>query len=261
MGRSSRFLQRGRQRPSCPSSHSRPASRSGTNQSRRGLSVNLARPTIKESYEPILQNGTHACPSSLNRTLWLPRLGAARHAEPAHSQVLYVRNRRLFRRLWDDVCCPSRLAGYASSLLCRWNESTNGSDHGRLPDPVGLLRVADFVETRNCMECGCDCSQLVEHGSLRSFPQSGKSKLRSQVSISSALRVSSQTLRTDGMLIMNTRLLVLALLLLIAVTLHAQAKTDVIVMANSDRLNCEVTGPDTLTTPSDGYREHERTYG
>lgn len=63
------------------------------------------------------------------------------------------------------------------------------------------------------------------------------------------------------MLIMNTRLLVLALLLLIAVTLHAQAKTDVIVMANSDRLNCEVTGPDTLTTPSDGYREHERTYG
>jgi len=53
-------------------------------------------------------------------------------------------------RLGTTFAAVPDLLATPSSSLRRGNKPKDGRDHGRLPDVVGLLRIVDFVEARNC---------------------------------------------------------------------------------------------------------------
>ena len=79
-----------------------------------------------------------------------------------HGDFLGCDDLWVFRGPWHDVCRRPGLACNASaSLRCR-NEPEDGSDHGRLPDLVGLLRTFDFVAASNCVERDWNLNQFVE---------------------------------------------------------------------------------------------------
>ena len=55
-------------------------------------------------------------------------------------------------RIWNDLCCDAGPARNAQASIKRGHEPKNGSNHGRISGPVGLLRVIDSFATSGAME-------------------------------------------------------------------------------------------------------------
>ena len=76
--------------------------------------------------------------------------------------------------LWNDFCRPAGLDRDAQAPVKQGHEPKDGGNHGRISDPLGLLRLIDCFATGHCMERGCGVHQFLKRRSLPLFRPQGK---------------------------------------------------------------------------------------
>ena len=122
-------------------------------------------------YEPSNHPEIRTYVSGLNRALWLPGFSSKRHAGPTHPQVSQVGDLLVCRGLGTMFDAVSKLPAMLRRRSAEGMKPQDGSDHGRVPDCVGPLRIVNFVETRNRLECDCDRNRFFERRGVRSLRQ------------------------------------------------------------------------------------------
>src|SRR5271166_6151212 len=94
--------------------------------------------------------------------------------ELARPSYTALRGPRLSGRIWNDLCRAARLDRDAQASLHRGHEPTDGSNHGPLSDPLGLLRLIDCFATGHHLERDRGVGQLRQRRRIFLFRQQGK---------------------------------------------------------------------------------------
>jgi hypothetical protein len=93
------------------------------------------------------------------RVRWL---GSTRHKELASSESAAVGDCWRSGRIWNDLCCDARPNRNAQAPVERGHEPKNGSNHGCVSGPLGLLRFIDSFATSGAMEHHRGVGQFAE---------------------------------------------------------------------------------------------------
>ena len=72
-------------------------------------------------------------------------------------------------RIWNDLCCNAGLDRDAQATIKRWHEPKDGSNHGSVSDPLGLLWSIDCFTTGGVMECRRGIGEFAERRCVPAF--------------------------------------------------------------------------------------------
>ena len=90
------------------------------------------------------------------------RPGSSRHTELASPKYAAFGDCRCRGRIWNDFCCNAGPNCNAQAPIKRGHEPKNGSNHGNVSGPLGLLRFIDSFATSGAMEHHRGVGQFAE---------------------------------------------------------------------------------------------------
>jgi hypothetical protein len=90
------------------------------------------------------------------------RPGSTRHKELTNPKYAAFGDCWCRGRIWNDLCCDAGPDCNAQAPVKRGHEPKNGSNHGRVSGPLGLLRFIDSFATSGALEHHRGVGQFAE---------------------------------------------------------------------------------------------------